>query len=137
MKILHLAKHENSGAGRAASRLHEGLLENHHNSILMVDSKSSDSNTVVITKKNLSIYKKISSACINSILPKLGLVNNNIFSVNITPSFMTDLVANIQPDIVNLHWIGWEFIKIEDIARFNKPVVWTLHDMWAFTGGCH
>ena len=30
MKILHLAKHENSGAGRAASRLHEGLLENHH-----------------------------------------------------------------------------------------------------------
>ena len=28
-------------------------------------------------------------------------------------------------------------MQIETLARFDKPVVWTLHDMWAFTGGCH
>jgi glycosyltransferase involved in cell wall biosynthesis len=28
-------------------------------------------------------------------------------------------------------------LKIEDLARIKVPVVWTLHDTWAFTGGCH
>ena len=23
------------------------------------------------------------------------------------------------------------------IGKINKPIVWTLHDMWPFTGGCH
>lgn len=40
-------------------------------------------------------------------------------------------------DIVNLHWIA----KFVDVGRFfeatSKPVVWTLHDQNAFTGGCH
>ncbi|MCK4796822.1 MAG: glycosyltransferase family 4 protein, partial [Spirochaetes bacterium] len=29
------------------------------------------------------------------------------------------------------------FVKIESLKRINKPIIWTLHDMWAFTGGCH
>jgi len=28
-------------------------------------------------------------------------------------------------------------IKIEDIIKIKAPIVWSLHDMWAFTGGCH
>lgn len=28
-------------------------------------------------------------------------------------------------------------IKIEEIARIKAPIIWSLHDMWAFTGGCH
>jgi len=28
-------------------------------------------------------------------------------------------------------------IKIEDMAKIKAPIVWSLHDMWAFTGGCH
>lgn len=40
-------------------------------------------------------------------------------------------------DIVHLHWINQGFLSIEEIGRLKKPVVWTLHDMWPFTGGCH
>ncbi|MCB0502451.1 MAG: glycosyl transferase group 1, partial [Bacteroidetes bacterium] len=43
-------------------------------------------------------------------------------------------------DIIHLHWINLAFLSINSIkqlAVLNKPVVWTLHDMWAFTGGCH
>jgi glycosyltransferase involved in cell wall biosynthesis len=29
------------------------------------------------------------------------------------------------------------FMKIESLKKLNKPIVWTLHDMWPFTGGCH
>jgi glycosyltransferase involved in cell wall biosynthesis len=28
-------------------------------------------------------------------------------------------------------------IAIEDLAKINAPIVWSLPDMWAFTGGCH
>ena len=39
--------------------------------------------------------------------------------------------------MINLHWINGGYLKIGTIAKFKKPIVWTLHDMWAFTGGCH
>lgn len=43
-------------------------------------------------------------------------------------------------DLLHLHWTNFGYLSINNIKQlleFNKPVVWTLHDMWAFTGGCH
>ena len=43
-------------------------------------------------------------------------------------------------DILHLHWINSGFLSVDDIKKLVdtcKPIVWTLHDMWAFTGGCH
>ena len=51
-------------------------------------------------------------------------------------SLVKDINAS-DADIVHIHWIHGGGLSIEDIARINKPVVWSLHDMWAFTGGCH
>ena len=48
-------------------------------------------------------------------------------------------VANSVPraDIYNLHWIN-EFVDPLPFFRtVQQPVVWTLHDMNPFTGGCH
>ncbi len=45
-----------------------------------------------------------------------------------------------EADIIHLHWINFGFLSInslEKLFKLNKPIVWTLHDMWAFTGGCH
>ncbi len=47
------------------------------------------------------------------------------------------MINEINPDIVHLHWINGGMIKIEDLLKIKKPLVWSLHDMWAFTGGCH
>ncbi len=43
-------------------------------------------------------------------------------------------------DVLHLHWINFGYLSINDLKKLfqtGKPVVWTLHDMWAFTGGCH
>ncbi|PWK26185.1 glycosyltransferase involved in cell wall biosynthesis [Arcicella aurantiaca] len=43
-------------------------------------------------------------------------------------------------DIIHLHWINFGFLSISSLQKLfktQKPIVWTLHDMWAFTGGCH
>jgi len=45
-----------------------------------------------------------------------------------------------KADVIHLHWINGGFISIKTfrkLSKLNKPIVWTLHDMWAFTGGCH
>ncbi|MDZ7934529.1 MAG: glycosyltransferase family 4 protein [Emticicia sp.] len=45
-----------------------------------------------------------------------------------------------EADIIHLHWINFGFLSLnslEKLFQLNKPIVWTLHDMWAFTGGCH
>ena len=45
-----------------------------------------------------------------------------------------------QADIIVLHWVNNSFLRIKDlqkIAALGKPIVWHMHDMWTFTGGCH
>jgi glycosyltransferase involved in cell wall biosynthesis len=38
---------------------------------------------------------------------------------------------------VHLHWIGNEMISISEIKKIKKKIVWTLHDMWVFSGAEH
>jgi glycosyltransferase involved in cell wall biosynthesis len=48
--------------------------------------------------------------------------------------------AVLNADILHLHWTNSGYLSTNDIKKLfetGKPVVWTLHDMWAFTGGCH
>jgi len=45
-----------------------------------------------------------------------------------------------EADVLHLHWINQGFLSLKGIQQLSllgKPMVWTLHDMWAFTGGCH
>lgn len=46
----------------------------------------------------------------------------------------------LNADILHLHWTNGGYLSINNLIKLfktGKPVVWTLHDMWAFTGGCH
>jgi glycosyltransferase involved in cell wall biosynthesis len=45
-----------------------------------------------------------------------------------------------EADVLHLHWVNQGFLSLKNVrqlAELGKPIVWTLHDMWAFTGGCH
>lgn len=60
-------------------------------------------------------------------------------SVNATKKFIKE-VKEYDPDIIHLHNIHGYYINIEILFNYlkeaDKPVVWTLHDCWAFTGHC-
>lgn len=49
-------------------------------------------------------------------------------------------IKKINPDIIHLHDIvGWYVnigILFKFLKKYNKPIVWTFHDCWAFTGRC-
>ena len=49
-------------------------------------------------------------------------------------------IKEYNPDIIHLHNIHGYYLNVKLLFKFladyNKPVVWTLHDCWAFTGHC-
>ena len=67
---------------------------------------------------------------------------NNLFKVDIanTGTDITTLPEFVQADVIHLHWINQGMLSIKDIRKIlqsGKAVVWTMHDMWPFTGICH
>lgn len=70
--------------------------------------------------------------------PMMMYKANDLFSnALIDSSQLLDKINEINPDIVHLHWICGGMLSIEDIAKINKPIIWTIRDWWAMTGGCH
>lgn len=59
------------------------------------------------------------------------------WSNNWLPSRIVRRIKALKPDVLHLHWIGDGLLPLRAMARVTCPVVWTLHDMWAVTGGCH
>ena len=49
-------------------------------------------------------------------------------------------IVKIDPDIIHLHNLHGYYINIEIpfdyLRKSDKPIVWTLHDCWPFTGHC-
>lgn len=139
MKVLLVSNYDiKGGAARASYRLHKGLQSTGVNSQILVGSKSSNDENVRLMPSKLGDKFKGIRAKLNrlplKVYPKLGKV---IFSPQWVPDFLTSEVAEINPDVINLHWVCEGYMQIETLPKFNKPLVWTLHDMWAFTGGCH
>ena len=139
MKILHLNTSDVSdGASRAVYRLHRGLVALGVDSNMLVQNKSISDYRVIGPRSNSAkVLTKL-----RSILDKAPLFcyrnrSETIFSPAWVPNLLPAKIRRHNPDIVHLHWIGGGFIPIEMLRKINTPIVWTLHDMWAFTGGCH
>lgn len=58
-------------------------------------------------------------------------------SLDILPSGNASRLNAAAFDVVHLQFINGEFISVEEIGRIRKPLVWTLHDMWAICGTEH
>ncbi len=59
------------------------------------------------------------------------------FSPQLLPRGVVPRLREMAPDIVHFHWTCFGFVPVTAVPRMAKSVVWSLHDMWAFTGGCH
>lgn len=141
MKILIVNTSDiQGGAARAAYRLHQSLLEQDIDSQMLVQNKSSDDYRALAVSQT-KLQKVISKLRphIDSIPVKFykNRTKTAFSPANIPFSNIVDRINEINPDIVNLQWICGGLIKIEDLLKIKAPIIWTLHDMWAFTGGCH
>jgi len=140
MKILIVNTSDiEGGAARAAFRLYRSLETVGVDASMLVQKKSGHDHGVAGER---SIFEK-GLAQMRPVLDALPLRRyKNKRPTYFSPSWLpfSGAVKRINAsdaDIVHLHWIARGFLRPEDIAAINKPVVWSLHDNWAFTGGCH
>ncbi|MCA2504061.1 MAG: glycosyltransferase family 4 protein [Microcystis sp. M54BS1] len=139
MKVIHLNTNDiQGGAAQASYRLHTGLRGIGIDSQMLVQRKISDVPTIIApaTKIEKAVSQTRPSL---DLLPVLLYSNRQRtpYSIQWLPDRLVSRVAQISPDIINLHWINAGFLQIETLAKFKQPLVWTAHDMWPFTGGCH
>lgn len=127
------------GAAKAATRLHEALLSVGVDSTMLVQQKSSDTPSVVGPKSRLQ-------KLLSTLRPAIEKLFLNAYSYKIKALFSPAMLPNawlineinsIKPDIVHLHWVADGMVRPEQFKKIDVPIVWSLHDMWPFTGGCH
>lgn len=140
MKVLHLSTSDgNGGAARGAYWLHQALRQAGVDSWMLVAEKVTDDPTV-IGSKGITGKQKILNGIRQTVeywpLKRYSQKKAEFFSPAIYPSQIVKQVKAINPDIINLHWVGMGFLKPEYLKQFDRPLVWTLRDMWSFTGGC-
>jgi glycosyltransferase involved in cell wall biosynthesis len=146
MTIVQLNTYDiRGGAARAAYRLHQGLLKIGQNSQMVVAQKSSTDETVFEVnlgkveenvEKQLFFGAAIQEHYINAHRTE---ISNTLFSLPYPGYDLSALPMLHEAEVINLHWVAYyqSLTTLESLFALGKPVVWTLHDQWAFTGGCH
>lgn len=139
MKILHLSATDIiGGAARAAYRLHAGLKLIGQDSAMLVQEKRSFNANILSPRTRLSQGAAMARATLDALpLTLYGKAGDSNLSLQWVPERVLTRCRLLAPDIVHLHWINRGFMRIETLAKLHVPTVWTLHDMWPFTGGCH
>lgn len=130
---------DTGGAARSAKRLHYALLESGVDSTLFFISGQKASMSAVGPSTNIEKFFGLIRPTLDKIptyiYPKR---QNKIFSTNyISNKELVRSVNQIKADLINVHWVGSGVLSISDWCKLNAPLVFTLHDNWLFTGGCH
>lgn len=68
------------------------------------------------------------------------ITDRHAFASKTATKELVDKLETLNPDIINLHNVHGYYLNIEVLfdylIKHDKPVVWTLHDCWPFTGHC-
>ena len=139
MNILHINTLDNvGGAARAMHRLHQELRRLGHRSQCLVGRQTMLEPGIDNINRQARPFRTLA----DKVLDRIGIRLERRFSLDAwcyrnswriphTPAFRQTDVINLH----NLHGGYFNFRALPELAR-HKPIVWTLHDMWALTGHC-
>lgn len=142
MRVLLINTAERiGGAAIAANRLMEALKNNGIKAKMLVRDKQTDNMTVIPLRKSWRhswnfLWERV------VIWIRNGLNRQNLFALDIanTGTDITHLPEFVQADVIHLHWVNQGMLSLKNLQQIvdsGKPIVWTMHDMWPFTGVCH
>ena len=142
MNVLIISTHDQQGgAAIAAYRLLEALNRSGVAANMLTLHKKSDNDSVVEVGNNI-FNKYRFTAERAAIYIQNEFSRKNLFDISIanTGVSITNHPAFKRADIVHLHWINQGMLSVREIGEIvasGKKIVWTMHDMWSFTGICH
>jgi glycosyltransferase involved in cell wall biosynthesis len=138
MKILHVCYSDDiGGAAKAALRLVKAQRKMGIDAYLLVINKRTDYQFALSVSKIKEIKLKTKQNISRFILRFNKSTNPILHSLNLFASDIHKIINKFDCDIINLHWVNHEMLSIKEIAQIKKPIVWTLHDSWAFCGAEH
>ena len=145
MKILLISKDaRKGGAAVAARRLMEALQEKGHQAALLVQGSGDPEQGIISTgsgffKRMMNLFRFILER-----LSFLPFERDPTVRFMFSPANYGEDISRrrevLDADLLHLHWVNGAFLShasLQKLLALGKPVVWTFHDMWAMTGGCH
>ncbi len=148
MKIVTLSSKDiYGGAAKVAYRIHKSLLKQGVENLFVVNNKKSKDDEV-ITASSLQPPKSELRRLIERFILKrkekdrirkwdvhLSTRLDKVY-MDLEISLLGNALEKLDFDLIQLHWVGESFVNFTEFENIKQPVVWTLHDCFAFTGIC-
>lgn len=131
MKIVHLVTFNQGGAYRAAERISKALSIHMESSVITCADVQMGRMAKIMQKIRHKLY---------TIVPFKVRTLDYYYNTDIESIAILKMQQIKSADIIHLHWVADGMLSLKDlkcVAQTGKPIVWTLHDMHPFTGGCH
>lgn len=139
IRVLHVSTFDRGGgAANAAGRLHRGLLSQGVASSMLVQTKSGTDERVL--ERDGPVARALAPwRPLLDVLPLLPYRRRRVmhWSVEWAPAGIVRQIRALDPDLVHFHWVCRGFVPLSSFGKTGKKILWTLHDSWPFTGGCH
>lgn len=139
-KVLHIvADSLTGGAARGAYWLHLGLLELGVHSVVLNNARDGSTGVEVhsLAATPIKKLKFLWFALLGRLFTFFYFKKKpRIFSTGFVGVDITKHPDYYDADVVHLHWVNG-LLPTHILKKIKKPIVWTVRDMWPFTGGCH
>lgn len=142
MRVLIINTAERiGGAAIAANRLMVALNNNGIKAKMLVSNKQTEQMTVVPIRNSWKTLWNFTWERF-VIWAANHFRRHNLFAVDIANAGtdITHLPEFVQADVIHLHWVNQGMLSLKNLKQIidsGKPIIWTMHDMWPFTGICH
>ena len=157
MKVLHIATMDHGGAGIAARRIHEALLQQGVESHVLCRFKRSSAPDITAAQPDMGLYRPSRNPLVRSAertLRRRGKCLTEVeryerqmqaldrrygaaFTMPLSNFDLAQHPLVQQADVIHLHWVE-NFVDYPTFfAHVKKPIVWTFHDENIAFGGFH
>tara|TARA_Y100000816_G_scaffold240316_1_gene186884 strand:- start:1300 stop:2541 length:1242 start_codon:yes stop_codon:yes gene_type:complete len=139
LRVLHINSSDiYGGAAKAVLSLHNSLMNENIQSYILTNNKNTEIKNDISKSSSLrNIIDIFKNGVARKICKLYSSNKKETLSISIFKTNILKEINNFDCDLINLHWICSEFISIEQIKKINKPIVWSLYDMWPFSGAEH
>lgn len=128
---------DKGGAGIAAG-IHKDAISDAGHEAVMFTAKHKFKDGQVVNK---NFFEKLIVEIKARMFKIFDLFEKNVPEIQTSYNFfetnLSTCINKLDFDIINIHWIGGEFISLNDLARIKKPIIWFHHDMWGVSGSKH
>lgn len=138
VRVLYVSTNQNEGgAALAASRLHRGMRHRGVDSRLFVLNRDQFGDGVFSPTSTWHMRWFRMAQRFEQGLVRRHMGQRTAWSINRFPTPAAHYINGVYADVIHLHWVYNSMLPIQALPQLNAPIVWSLHDMWALTGGCH